>query len=283
LSKLAAAVERSGIHLCVWPQGEGLRVWGIARQLPPQCLVIEIVIPGLLVVKLSPSLDGGKFINVAVLQGDQIKLVDHSAEAAPRHPVLDRLLRQETTDSGSEGNILLRLAISTRSHGRGGLVMVLPNGFDKWKKSVVHPLSYEMSPAFDGLASLMRNPRRADRGWEDALTRVIDGVAGLTAVDGAMMITSDYEVLAFGAKIARQTGAMPVSELVVTESVINSDRTVAEPAQLGGTRHLAAAQFVHDQREAIAMVASQDGRFTAFCWSEDEQKVHAHRLDVLLL
>jgi DNA integrity scanning protein DisA with diadenylate cyclase activity len=58
---------------------------------------------------------------------------------------------------------------------------------------------------------------------------------------------------------------------------------VAEPAELGGTRHLSAAQFVNDQRDAIALVASQDGRFTVFAWSPCEDMVHAHRIDVLLL
>ena len=55
------------------------------------------------------------------------------------------------------------------------------------------------------------------------------------------------------------------------------------PTQLGGTRHLSAAQFVHDQRDAVALVASQDGRFTVFAWSPCEDMVHAHRVETLLL
>ena len=55
------------------------------------------------------------------------------------------------------------------------------------------------------------------------------------------------------------------------------------PEELGGTRHLSAAQFIHDQRDAVALVASQDGRFTVFEWSPCEAIVHAHRLDALLL
>jgi DNA integrity scanning protein DisA with diadenylate cyclase activity len=58
---------------------------------------------------------------------------------------------------------------------------------------------------------------------------------------------------------------------------------MVEPAQFGGTRHLSAAQFVRDQRDAIALVASQDGRFTVFAWSSNEEIVHAHRIDALLL
>ena len=52
---------------------------------------------------------------------------------------------------------------------------------------------------------------------------------------------------------------------------------------LGGTRHLSAAQFVHDQRDALAFVASQDGRFTVFAWSRRKRIVHGHRIEVLLL
>jgi hypothetical protein len=46
---------------------------------------------------------------------------------------------------------------------------------------------------------------------------------------------------------------------------------------------MSAAQFVNDQRNAIALVASQDGRFTIFAWSPSGNIVHAHRLESLLL
>jgi hypothetical protein len=55
------------------------------------------------------------------------------------------------------------------------------------------------------------------------------------------------------------------------------------PEELGGTRHLSAAQFVHDQRDSIALVASQDGRFTILEWSPCEAMVHGHRVETLLL
>jgi hypothetical protein len=71
--------------------------------------------------------------------------------------------------------------------------------------------------------------------------------------------------------------------MVKTEPVAGDHPLMIHPAQNGGTRHLSAAQFVHDQRDAIALVASQDGRFTVFAWSPCEQMVHAHRVDTLLL
>lgn len=287
LTKLAGAVERPGLHLGVWAQQEELRVWGITRDLPPFCLVLEVVLPGLLVVKRSPSEESGKFINIAVLQGDEIKIIDPHAAIGPAHPaLLPALLRLESPfATGSEVNVLLQLAVSIRAHGRGGLLLVVPAGSDTWVESILQPVTYSVAPMFSGLADLMRKDagHEPSRRWEDALGRAVDGIAGLTAVDGATLITADYELLAFGAKIVRREGSPQVSQVIVTEPVEGGSPVIAEPAQFGGTRHLSAAQFVHDQRDAIALVASQDGRFTVFAWSPNEEMVHAHRIDALLL
>ncbi|HWW82804.1 MAG TPA: hypothetical protein VNZ26_04330, partial [Vicinamibacterales bacterium] len=69
----------------------------------------------------------------------------------------------------------------------------------------------------------------------------------------------------------------------LTEPVEGGLAAVAHPSQIGGTRHLSAAQFTHDQRDTLALVASQDGRFTVFAWSPCEEMVHAHRVETLLL
>src|SRR5688500_9732025 len=79
LTKLAPAVERPGIHLGVWWNGEGLYVWGAIRVLPAMCFVLEVVGPGLLVLKQSRAEESGKFVNVAVIEGDQMKIVDENS------------------------------------------------------------------------------------------------------------------------------------------------------------------------------------------------------------
>src|SRR6185503_324582 len=99
----------------------------------------------------------------------------------------------------------------------------------------------------------------------------------------ATVISDQFEPLAFGAKILSRDGGHRVNEVLLTEPIEGVlDRTV-DPASLGGTRHLSAAQFAHDQRNAIALVASQDGQFTVFAWSPVKKVVHAHRLDALLI
>jgi hypothetical protein len=119
--------------------------------------------------------------------------------------------------------------------------------------------------------------------WQEEVNRSVDSVAGLTAVDGATIINDQLELLAFGAKIGLSSNGMPVEETLVTEPVVGSTAAIIHPSQMGGTRHLSAAQFVFDQRDAIALVSSQDGRFTIFSWSPCENIVHAHFVDSLLL
>jgi hypothetical protein len=105
----------------------------------------------------------------------------------------------------------------------------------------------------------------------------------VTAVDGATVLTSAFELLAFGAKITRRKGHRQVERVTMTEPIEGNVPVVVDPSAVGGTRHLSAAQFVQDQPKAIALVASQDGRFTVFAWSPCDEMVHAHRVETLLM
>lgn len=281
LSKVAPAVERPGIHLGVWRNDGGFYVWGTTREVPAFCLVVEVVASGLIVVK-HRSEPFGKFVNVAVLEGDQIKIVDEGvSRIIPDCPALVTSLTGAIDHRSASGvtGVLIQLAASMRQHARGGALLVVPAGTEAWRESIVSPVLYAVDPPYAELSALVR-ARQAD---PDDLKREVDAIAGLTAVDGATIINDRYDLLAFGAKISRRRGSTPVEVVNVTEPVEGSAPTHATPSQLGGTRHLSAAQFVHDQHDAMALVASQDGRFTIFKWSHREQHVHAHRVDALLL
>jgi len=285
IAKLAPAVERPGIHLGVWPSNGELRVWGTTRTLPAFCMVIEVVGSGLLVIKHRAE-SFGKFVNVAVLEGDQIKIVDEGGANVPDCPgVLKCMLGTDWPMAhGAPVNVLVQLAASMRAHGRGGALLVVPTGSTGWRESIVTPVLYTVDPPFGALADMLIEPHDTEsHEWQEDLKRAIDGIAGLTAVDGATLVNDRYELLAFGAKITRRRGNAPVERVLVTEPIEGSAMTESTPVQLGGTRHLSAAQFVHDQRDASALVASQDGRFTIFTWSATENGVHAHRVEALLL
>jgi hypothetical protein len=287
LTQLAPAVERPGIHLGVWRERDGLRVWGTTRMIPMFCFVLEVVAPGLLVIKHRRSSESTKFVNLAVLEGDQIKVIKHDAESPGHGPaILGSLLGFESPGSPADSfNVFVELAVSMRAHGRGGSLLVVPEKTDTWRESIIRPVPYSVLPPFSELADLVREQSREDRQrlWHEALRRVIESIAGLTAVDGATVITDQYELLAFGAKIGRRQGSPRIEHVVVTEPIDGSRAEIANPGQLGGTRHLSAAQFGQDQRDAFALVASQDRRFTVFAWSPREEMVHAHRVEALLL
>lgn len=287
MAKVAPVVERAGIHLGVWTIDGEVCGWGTTRSIPTLGLVLEIVEPALLVVKHHRGEKTGKYVNVAVLEGDQVKLVDESASSLPDCPALVSSLLGFDSPKSWVGklNVLVQLAVSMRAHGRGGLLLVVPASSDTWRDSMVTPMPYAISPAYRGLSELLREAltaRKTDR-FQQALREVVDVIAGLTAVDGAAVMTDNYELLAFGAKIARRRGSPQVEQVTMTEPVVGGEPRTVTPAQLGGTRHLSAAQFVHDQRDAIALVASQDRRFTVFAWSPCSDQVHGHQVETLLL
>jgi hypothetical protein len=322
LTRVSPAVERPGIHLGVAYDDGELRVWGTAQAIPPHSFVAEVIEPGLIVIKHRRGREATKFVNVAVLQGDRIKVIDEKASAMPDCPPLLTTLLVGEPGAGMRGpgsgigdprvlidgnkgtsdesrvpnpesripnpesrvDVLVQLAVSMRAHRRGGLLMIVPPGDEAWRDSIVQPIPYAVTPAFSELGQLVKNARADDeRQWQESLSRGIEAVAGLTAVDGATLMTSAYDVLAFGAKIARRRGHSPVEQMTVTEPVEGDTPSIINPTTFGGTRHLSAAQFVHDQRDAVALVAGQDGRFTVFAWSPCIDMVHAHRVETLLL
>ena len=274
LTKLAPAVERPGIHLGVWPNGDGgLAVWGATRSIPPLCFVLEVIEPGLLVIKHRRADPDGKFANVAVLQGEQVKLVDADGTLDSQCPDFVATL----LGFGSSEDVLLPLALSMRAHKHGGSLLVVPDGTAKWRKSIVS-VPYAVAPPFSRLGELIRSGTH-----DETFKNAIDAIGGLTAVDGAVVLSDRWDVLAFGAKIGRTESGPFVEEVLVREPIRGHTPVTMLASELGGTRHLSAAQFVHEQRDALALVASQDGRFTVFGWSPRAALVHAYRVEALLL
>lgn len=286
LTKLAPAVEHPGIHLGVWYDDDSLYVWGTTHAIPGICFVLEVIEPGLLVIKHRRTDGFGKFVNIAVLRGDEIKIIDEQNISLDNCPELIESLLDMPLPSapGDSFNILVELATAMRAHNRGGLVLIVPPQSDQWQDSIIKPINYPVSPAYTAISDLLKQPKhQRNLAWKQSLRNAIDIIGGFTAVDGATIITRDNDLLAFGAKIARAEVSIPVDKMIMTEPVTDGKPVYMHPAQNGGTRHLAAAQFVYDQRDAQAMVASVDGHFTLFAWSHQLNMVHAHRIDILLM
>ncbi len=287
LTKLAPAVERPGIHLGVWIEEGQLYIWGTTRIIPALSFVAEVVEPGVLVIKHRRRDGYGKFVNVAVMSGEQVKVIDEGSTRLPDCPsMIHSMIGYNSHFQFNDSvNILVLLATSMRAHGRGGILLVVPSGNTSWQDSILHPISYAVKPNYEVLALLNRerNNQPLFNEWQSKLAQAVSSMAGLTAVDGATIINNQYDLLAFGAKIGRASGKPPVKNILVTEPIVGQVGKVISASSNGGTRHLSAAQFVSDQKEAIALVASQDGRFTIFTWSQCDSIVQAHRVEALLL
>src|SRR5689334_15926627 len=158
LTRLAPAVERPGIHLGVWHDGGSLCVWGTTRDVPRLCFVLEVVAPGLLVVKYRRGRETGKFVNVVVLEGDAVKFIDERGTSLPDCPeLLAHLLGFGAPEPSNDSvNVLVQLAASMRMHGRGGSLLVVPQGSDAWRDSIVRPVTYSAEPPYSELAELMQ-------------------------------------------------------------------------------------------------------------------------------
>jgi len=285
LAHLAPAVQRPAIHLGVWWRDDRLHVWGTTHTLPLWCLVLEVISPGLLVVKYRRSTPTMKFANIAVLEGSTVKFIEQQdAVLTADLPALSSLFAFYTSAGRRESDtILVRIATSMRAHGHGGSLLVVPSAGD-WLESIAQPFTYAVHPPYSGLAALLGEcDLDGAQAPHEELRTSVEALAGLTAVDGATVIDDRFNLLAFGVKIRARSGTNHVERVLLAEPVEGYQDAELDATQLGGTRHLSAAQFVHDQHDAIAMVASQDGRFTVFAWSEAQQLVHAHRLETLLM
>ena len=285
LARIAPAVEKPGIHIGVWFYDARLYVWGVTLTVPTWCFVLEVVGPGLLVVKYRRDEPGSKFANIAVLEGADVKFIEQqSAVISEAPPALGSLWAFYSSAGRNESdNILVRIAIAMRAHGRGGSLLVVPRNTSRWLDSIVHPVRHSVIPPFPDIRTFLRQMEHGLESSPITLQAAVEALAGLTAVDGATVISDHFEPLAFGAKILTRDGVQRVDQILLTEPIEGIGDTNVDPVLLGGTRHLSAAQFARDQQDAIALVASQDGRFTAFAWSSLHEMVHAHRLEALLI
>ena len=113
-------------------------------------------------------------------------------------------------------------------------------------------------------------PARDPVGWEDyeassdaslslldeAIFEVAHLIAGLTEVDGAVVMTQRFEMLGFGGEIS---GDLPAAETVERAIDVEADETMEEPTDGVGTRHRSAYRLCKALGSVIAVVISQDG------------------------
>jgi DisA bacterial checkpoint controller nucleotide-binding len=159
----------------------------------------------------------------------------------------------------------LDLLLSEASlRGHGGTVVLLPSG-----SSLAHS-HYTSKYRLDGTYSLRETFQRCIQ-TEDHMeiaiahrkvaNESIQRISQLAAVDGALILTFEFDVLAFGSTLTAPRTASramigPDGFGQVSQSTFDIDRY--------GTRHRSAMDFVASVPDAIAFVISQDGPIRAF-------------------
>ena len=90
---------------------------------------------------------------------------------------------------------------------------------------------------------------------DEAIFEVAHLIAGLAAVDGAVVMTQRFELLGFGGEIS---GELPGVATVAKALDIEGDETTEEPTEGFGTRHRSAFRLCNALPDVIAVVISQD-------------------------
>ena len=102
---------------------------------------------------------------------------------------------------------------------------------------------------------LLRSPSAELVGIEQNIFELARFVAGLTSVDGAVVLDKRIELLGFGAEVLHQSDTYRVYRALDGEAI---ERFVDDEESVG-TRHRAAYRFVHAHPRGLAIVVSQDG------------------------
>jgi hypothetical protein len=118
--------------------------------------------------------------------------------------------------------------------------------------------SYAGTPARDpvGWDDYESSSDRKLTGLDEAIFEVAHLITGLTAVDGAVVMTQRFEMLGFGGEIS---GRLQGVETVARALDVEAEAVVEESVGGVGTRHRSAYRLCNVLRDVIAVVISQDG------------------------
>ncbi len=100
------------------------------------------------------------------------------------------------------------------------------------------------------------------RQLDEAVYEYAHFVAGLTAVDGAVILTQRHELIGFGAVILGPSDKVEIARSLDSEG----DATVLESMDGVGMRHRAVYHLCNELHDAIAMIISQDGDVDVVKW-----------------
>jgi hypothetical protein len=273
LAKLAPSLHSTQI-IGVWPRastaGKGeLAIWGFAKKLFGSSLSLKTIEPGKIVLSIGgfqkAGMDGQR---ADFVSENALRLLRDGFRKARRNDLAQDAELVEMSRS-SDLEIIAR---SMRSHGSGGTLLVVRD----YDESLIERMSYAirsdetLKEYLAARDSMLREGRFG--GGPEVFRDFLESIGQLTAVDGATMVTYDLCLLGFGIKVkAKNTNAFRIRHsgpFDHSELRIECSRKTD-----WGTRHQSAAQFIFDKPDALAIVASHDGKLSVFMWDEVNRAV----------
>lgn len=307
IAKLSASFpfRRGAVCVTILPAGQP-QIWGLVIPKPEHEWLLEILGPGYFVIR------NGLYIQAAVLSDGSLILFDEMTRLEDQwcNLLFDHL---NHTSIGRQipfvgrarfHGFLQLLSRAMVDHRCGGSVVIVNPEDNSWKNAV------DFTYAFDGPQKYLVNLHSKLKIWQEKWSQSHDRkqtekgreppeisfypdsdeekklhaalrlVGGLTAVDGALVMTNSLEILGYGTKLKPIAKELSIKEWLPFKGYSEDTKRLDD---LGGTRHRSAAQFAFQQPGTSVFVASQDGRFTIFCADDSGTELLALRVELLLL
>lgn len=270
-----------------------LELWGTAEHSKRPCLRIQILGPGTMTVNIVHVEKDLSHTPVVIKNGRPYTPPAVSEETL--RDLLDDIFSstEDSIDSVLEQAQrvpqIISVIKSMRAQHHGGTIIVVPNSAAQENITIKHAL-HENGRNF--LKDCLTKNYQKREVWEqhiddyikwsefegasDIAAVALHQLGALTALDGAVVIGTDFSVYGYSGKLP-----MPNTEQVYQIQKMDlllgfeNQTTLCNLKDFHGTRHQSAAFYVHENRSAIAIVASQDDRLTILAWDKNKHMVLA--------
>ena len=195
------------------------------------------------------------------------------------------------------------LVRATLDEGHGGAILIVPDTNSALQETL-NPFPYQLEKPDTGVREFIRGEIEETQRQGAVLSELeasglspelkariystaprsnhwipldaIRSMASLLAVDGALVVTRDLTLLGFGAKIAFDKDTeVPICTFPPTAG--RHEVVMRRLEDLGGMRHQSAARFAFANKDAFAIVVSQDRHVSLMYWESELDAVSVVR------
>ncbi len=292
--ELTTAAPNSALAIHTGTSGNP-EIWGIIDGQPwPGFLRFRIASPGTVIASIDKNV-------IALIHDGRISIPQQASDLSwinivatafgTELPFPDRLRKAAR---------LLGIVAPMYRHSHGGTLVVVSSTSASWRENVDIKYQFSGSQGSDLLKQRLRqletamrdeyklemdlyrgqsadvpltlipNKMQALQVYQGLVTNTLRQIGSLAAIDGAVVISEDFSLLGFSAKLKFSLGDDYIAQMDVLDGILQERVSLSS---IGGTRHQSAARFVNSHHDALAFVASRDGHLTLFAWVVKEATV----------